>query len=109
MRHVNYFLLLFSGILLLNFSLLAKPDDFAIIKERVTQELLTSQVHDSHIESVMNMMQEDGSFEGINYEDLSRTAGFPHRRHTGFLVDMAKAYKTKSSKYHNNKKVLQSI
>jgi chondroitin AC lyase len=36
-------------------------------------------------------MNEVGSFQGINYDDLSRTAGFPHRFHTENLVYMAKA------------------
>ncbi|TNF44587.1 MAG: chondroitin lyase, partial [Bacteroidetes bacterium] len=54
-------------------------------------------------------MNDDGSFQGIDYDDLSRTAGFPHRRHTENMVYLAKAYKTKSSDYFKSKKVMADI
>ncbi len=41
----------------------------------------------------------------INYDDLSRTASFPHGGHTRDLVYLAKAYKNKKSKYYRNKAV----
>jgi len=108
MKHFQSILLLF----ILNFflsSFSAKSDDFNIIKQRVIQGLLNSPVDDNNIESIMSLMNDDGSFKGINYEDLSRTAGFPHRRHTGNLVSLATAYKTKTSEYYKDKKVLQVI
>ncbi len=57
----------------------AKPDDFEIVKERVVAEVMKSSIDDGRVEEIMNKMNEDGSFQGINYNDLSRTAGFPQR------------------------------
>ena len=83
----------------------AKPDDFEIIKERVVAELMKSSIDDDRVEAIIDKINEDGSFQGINYTDLSRTAGFPHRKHTYDLVYLAKAYKNKTSKYYKNKKL----
>lgn len=72
----------------------ATADDFRIIKDRVIAELMKSPVDDGHVEALLRQMNEDGSFAGINYKDLSRTAGFPQRDHTSHLVDLARAYKS---------------
>jgi len=87
----------------------AKQDDFNIIKERVEAELMKSDTDDSRVEEILSLLNEDGSFQGINYVDLSRTAGFPHRRHTSNLVYLAKAYKNKSSKFFNKKELKDKI
>ena len=57
----------------------------------------------------MSKMNEDGSFQGIDYTDLSRTAGFPHRHHTYDLVYLARAYKNQPSKYYRNQKLKEII
>jgi chondroitin AC lyase len=93
---------LFSG-LLLSTSFVIAADDFDIIKKRVVDELMKTPVSDSRVEEILGRMLPDGSFKDINYEDLSRTAGFPHRRHTGDLVDLARAWKSPKSKYYKNK------
>jgi hypothetical protein len=59
-----------------------KTDDFDIIKEKVVAELLKPGIDDRPVESILARMAPDGSFHDIKYDDLSRTAGFPHRRHT---------------------------
>lgn len=87
----------------------AKPDDFEIVKERVEAELMKSSIDEDRVETIIARINDDGSFQGINYEDLSRTAGFPHRRHTSDLVYLARAYKSKTSKYYKNKKLKESI
>ena len=86
-----------------------KPSDFEIIKERVVAELLKTTIDDEQVDNIIKKMNEDGSFQGINYKDLSRTAGFPHRKHTYDLVYLAKAYKIKTSKYYKNKKIKAAI
>jgi chondroitin AC lyase len=90
-------------------SVFAKPDDFKIVKQRVVAELLKSSIDDARVEGIIAKMNEDGSFQGINYEDLSRTAGFPQRNHTYNLMYIAKAYKIKSSKFYKNKKLKELI
>jgi chondroitin AC lyase len=87
----------------------AKPDDFKTIKKRVVAELMKSNIDDDRVEAIISKIKENGSIEGINYEDLSRTAGFPQRRHTSDLVYLAKAYKTKTSEFYKNKKLKATI
>ena len=101
------FLLLIS--LLSTFNPTAKQDDFEIIKKRVVDELLKTPIDDQRVEAILEKMNPDGSFVGIDYTDLSRTAGFPHRYHTYDLVYLAKAYRTKSSDYYKSKPLKQKI
>jgi len=72
-------------------------------------ELMSSNVGDKAVEAIIANMNDDGSFQGINYEDLSRTASFPHGGHTRDLVYLAKAYKTKTSAFYQNKKAKDLI
>ncbi|NQU53039.1 MAG: chondroitin lyase [Bacteroidetes bacterium] len=90
-------------------STLAQPDDFKIIKSKVVAELMKVSVNDNRVEELLNKQNLDGSFQGINYKDLSRTAGFPQRTHTSNLVYLAKAYQTKISKYYNKKWVKEIV
>lgn len=92
-------------------SLSAYPtvDDFTIIKERVIAELLKSSIDDQEIKEIRAKLQQDGSFQDINYEDLSRRAGFPHRHHTYRLVNLAKAYQQKTSTFYKNSAAKEDI
>ncbi|MHC4230052.1 MAG: polysaccharide lyase family 8 super-sandwich domain-containing protein, partial [Planctomycetota bacterium] len=87
----------------------AKGNDFTIIKERVIAELMKSPVDDGQVETIIRQMNENGSFDGIHYEDLSRTAGFPQRNHTSNLVYLARAYRSNASKFHGNQKLKEII
>lgn len=87
----------------------AQTKDLEIIKGRIVTELMSSNVSDKAIETIIAKMNDDGSFQGINYADLSRTASFPHGGHTRDLVYLAKAYKTKTSSFYQNKKVKDLI
>lgn len=80
----------------------AQNDDFVIIKNRVVEELLKERIEDDRVLEILGRMEADGSFSDINYLDLSRTASFPHRRHTADLVYLAKAYQKKSSPFHQD-------
>ncbi len=102
-------LLLIVISVLLAVSAEAKPDDFELVKERVVAELLKTSIDDDRAETIINKMNDDGSFQDINYTDLSRTAGFPQRNHTYNLVYLAKAYKNKTSSYYKNKKLKKQI
>jgi len=94
---------------LLILSVNSNADDFKIVKERVVNELRKTSVDDSQVESILSRMKPDGSYSDINYEDLSRTAGFPHRRHTSDLVYLAKAYKSKTSRFYRSRKLKGQI
>ncbi len=106
----QYFLILLI-IFLFNCSQTSKSqsDDFQIIKDRIVQEIMESEVNDDYVQQIMEQMDADGSFRNINYEDLSRTAGFPHRRHNTNLVYLARAYKSVSSKHFGDPKVKEHI
>jgi chondroitin AC lyase len=105
------FKILFSLFLIgaINLSVFAETTDFNTVKNRVVAELMKSEVDDSEVELILLRMNNDGSFKDINYIDLSRIAGFPHRKHTSDLVTLAKAFKSKFSKYYKNKNVKQAI
>ncbi len=87
----------------------AKADDFEIIKKRVTDQLMSHGVNDESISEIIELVNDDGSFKGIDYEDLSREAGFPHGRHTANLVRLAIANTTESSGYYRNDNVRDII
>jgi chondroitin AC lyase len=87
----------------------ANDKDFEIIKSRVVDELMKTEINDEKVAGILENMKVDGSFDGINYDDLSRTAGFPHRRHTGDLVYLAKAFKDEGSGYYHKEELKEKI
>ena len=91
------------------FSSQAATDDFITVKQRVVKELMKTPIDDKLIQPILDRMKEDGSFKNIDYADLSRVAGFPHRRHTSDLVYLAKAYKTEGSSYYKSEKLNERI
>lgn len=80
-------------------------DDFERVKSRVIEELMQSETDDGRVKAIIGRMDEDGSFKDINYEDLSRTAGFPQRRHTSDLVYLARAHKNESSEFFKTNEI----
>ena len=86
----------------------AGQSDIKKIKERVVTELMKSSVDDSRVVSLIETLKEDGTWPGINYDDVSPT-GFEHRNHYGNMNTLARAYKTKSSKYYKNKELKNKI
>ncbi|MEZ0483097.1 polysaccharide lyase family 8 super-sandwich domain-containing protein [Fibrella aquatica] len=95
--------------LLLLASICLAQNDVLVIKERIVADLMSTKISDSAVEAIMARMNDDGSFKGINYEDLSRTASFPHGGHTRDLVYMAKAYKNKTSRFYQSKPLKELI
>ena len=84
-------------------------DDFRLIKDRVVAEIMKSSIDDHHVKTIISKMNPDGSFDDINYVDLSRTAGFPQQKHTSNLVYLAKAYQGKSSGFYKCEKLKEII
>ncbi|WP_339925217.1 polysaccharide lyase family 8 super-sandwich domain-containing protein [uncultured Cyclobacterium sp.] len=93
----------------LSSTLLAQVNEIRLIRDRVVEELKTSQIDTGEITRLLKEIQSDGSFININYSDLSRTASFPHRKHTYGLVTLAKAYETKGSPFFQNQSLLDKI
>ncbi len=88
---------------------IAPADDFQIVKTRVVAELLRPGVAETTVERILETMNDDGSFRGINYDDLSREAGFPHGRHTGNLVHLARAYSSEASRFYKARDLKDKI
>jgi chondroitin AC lyase len=87
----------------------AQSKDLGIIKTRIITELLNNKPNDNQVETILSKLKEDGSFNDINYADLSTTASFPHGRHTNDLAYIARAYKTPSSAFYQSQKVKDAI
>jgi chondroitin AC lyase len=104
---LKLFIIVFT--LLIAVSNFAKADDFELIKRRVTNQLMGTGIDDESIADIIDIMNEDGSYQGINYEDLSREAGFPHGRHTSNLFQLARAYNSKSSRYYHDENIINLI
>jgi len=87
----------------------AQSKDLLLIKSRIITELMNNKPVDSQIETILSKLKDDGSFNDINYSDLSTTASFPHGRHTSDLAYIAKAYKTKTSSFYQSQKLKDAI
>ena len=88
---------------------ISQSKDLVTIKERVIEELFLFKPDDKAIETILSKLNDDGSFNDINYADLSRTASFPHGQHTGNLASLGKAFNTKSSVFYQSEKVKRSV
>jgi chondroitin AC lyase len=87
----------------------AQTNDLVTIKGRIISELLNTRTDDSVAAAIIARVNEDGSFKGINYADLSNIAGFPQAGHTRDLAYLAKTYKNKSSAYYRSEQIKQII
>lgn len=99
------------GLIVLFFAtitLSAAKSGIETIKERVVNEILEPTVSDPEIELLLDTIREDGTWPGIDYEDVSRE-GFLHMVHLSNMVSLARAYKTKASKFYKKRKVKEAI
>jgi len=74
----------------------------------VVEELLAVQVDDAVISELIRTPQADGSWPGINYEDLSRT-GFENRIHLTNMEILSLAYREKSSSFYHSPELLKLV
>ncbi|WP_375446045.1 polysaccharide lyase family 8 super-sandwich domain-containing protein [uncultured Fibrella sp.] len=96
-------------ILFLLASVCRGQNDVNIIKGRIVADLMSTSISDNNVSAILAKMNDDGSFRGINYADLSKTASFPHGGHTRDLVYLAKAYQNKSSSFYQSKSLKERI
>ncbi|WP_162339615.1 polysaccharide lyase family 8 super-sandwich domain-containing protein [Cyclobacterium salsum] len=90
-------------------SFISLGSELDTIRNRVVAELMTTAISEERVKDILDRMDSDGSFPAIDYEDLSRTAGFPHRHHTSDLVYLAKAYSIPSSPYFQDPELKEKI
>jgi chondroitin AC lyase len=84
------------------------PTDFEIIKKRVVEDLVQPGVNDTEIKSLTEQLQEDGTWPGIDYEDVSNE-GFQHSRHYSNMVNLARAYRKSTSAFYKSEEVRSAI
>ena len=82
--------------------------DFNIVKQRVVSEILDGSVNDSRVAELFRTIKEDGTWPGINYEDVSNT-GFEHSMHLNNMVTMSMAFKNEKSTYYESQQVSELI
>ncbi len=107
MKHIFSIAFIFS-LLLLTGKALRADTDIDTIKKRVFQQEMLPAVDDDAVERLLKTQQENGTWPGIDYKDVSRT-GFEHRYHTANMVALARAYQKESSKYYKSRKVKTAI
>jgi len=97
------FLYTFSGVLN------AQSFDINLIKSRILADLFANSVDDQQVGQTISHLKNDGSFNNIDYSDLSTTASFPHGRHTSDLAQMAKAFNSPKSMYYKSVALKEAI
>ncbi len=107
MKRLIQLIFLLSLLLLVNKGECA-ISDMKTVKQRVVDALMQSEVDDDQVELLINSFRQDGTWPGINYSDVSRTA-FEHRYHYANMVSLARAYRNNSSKYYKKKEVRETI
>ncbi|WP_020533082.1 polysaccharide lyase family 8 super-sandwich domain-containing protein [Flexithrix dorotheae] len=101
--------LILVNLVLMLFTISAYPKpDLEIVRQRVIEVAMDAGVKDEIIKQRLNDITSDGSWDYINYEDVSRT-GFENRNHLSNMVLMARAYKSKKSSYYKSKKLKAAI
>ncbi|MEX2566286.1 MAG: polysaccharide lyase family 8 super-sandwich domain-containing protein, partial [Cyclobacteriaceae bacterium] len=95
--------------LLLLHSVTCLSSELDTIRKKVVAELMKTEISEGQVKDILNRMDPDGSYPEIDYQDLSRTAGFPHRHHTADLVYLAKAYAIPSSPYYQDPELKEKI
>jgi chondroitin AC lyase len=101
MTGLNIILALFF--LSISGSICAKSD-LEVVKQRVVEEILLSEVDDDLVSELIQTIEADGSWSDINYEDLSRT-GFENLFHLFNLENLCLAYQQRSSSFYHDRKV----
>lgn len=90
-------------------SLVAKKDaDIEKLRKRFSAQLLRASVSNDRIKALVETLQPDGTWPGIDYVDTTRTA-FQHERHLGNMLALSVAYKKDGSLYKGNKQVRKAI
>ena len=78
--------------------------DIDIIHQRVLVELMKPEVDDAEVELLMTTIREDGTWPGINYENVFRT-NYEHSKHINNLVTLSKAFNNPSSSFYKSEKL----
>lgn len=75
--------------------------DLEIIRKRIIEDLMEPAVNTEEIKRLIQSIQPDGSWPGINYKDTSRT-GFQHSQHLQNMLALSRAYKKPGNEFYQN-------
>lgn len=82
--------------------------DLETIRKRIIDDLLDPSVNEQKIQRLIESINNDGSWPGINYKDTSRT-GFQHSIHLENMLDLARAYKKHGTTSYQNAEVKKTV
>ncbi len=82
--------------------------DIKKIEEKILESILIAKTDDANCEALISSLKTNGTWPNIDYENVSHE-GFEHRTHLANMLYLARAYKTKSSKFYESKKAKQTI
>jgi chondroitin AC lyase len=82
--------------------------DLEIVRQRIVDDLMEPSVNNEKIKQLVETIQPDGSWPGINYKDTTKT-GFQHSIHLANMLDLARAYKKPGSDYYKNAAVKKTV
>jgi chondroitin AC lyase len=71
-------------------------------------ELIANPPADQRVENLVRGLHADGTWPGIDYDDVSRT-GFQHRQHLLNLRDLARAFRHPDSRFHGDGELRETI
>lgn len=82
--------------------------DIERLRELFTNQSLATKIDEKKIEELLVTLQADGTWPGIDYQDVSREA-FQHSDHLYYMLNLSIAYKKKDSPFKGKKKVKEAI
>src|SRR5690606_22572922 len=82
-------------------ALAATNPDLEIIRARVIADLLAPPLDDQLVGRLLKILRPDGSWDGIDYKDVSRT-GFQHARHLDNMFHLSRAYRKSDSPWYQD-------
>ncbi|MEJ7674432.1 MAG: polysaccharide lyase family 8 super-sandwich domain-containing protein [Chitinophagaceae bacterium] len=89
-------------------NIIVANEDLETIRKRIVTDLLEPAVNADKIKKLIQTIQPDGSWPGINYKDTTRT-GFQHSIHLENMLDLARAYRKTGSEFNNNADVKKTL
>ncbi|NII26937.1 hypothetical protein HB364_17740 [Pseudoflavitalea sp. X16] len=98
----------FSLVVFLLALMYSQAQDIALIKKRVVSDLLAPPVNTTAIQQLVQSIQPDGTWPGINYKDVSRT-GFQHKDHLENMLALARTYKKPGTVYYQDPAVKRTF
>lgn len=84
------------------------PENLKQLHENVWANILEEPADLAEVENLLANIREEGSWADIDYTSKER-GGWPPRNHISRLLEIAKAYQTKGTKFYHQKEVSEKI